>query len=175
MRLQKKGPTYADGDKDARAQLEKLNMEDVALAGEIQSLDGALIEAQSRLAAAKQALARDVRRSEITERQKLSAEFRKIGPFLDKATADLRLGLIALKNNSAVVGRDFRHVQTLHRVLSVALFDTPFRDAFGVPDSNDRRSFATFSGVVSSWCDVSDASLKHELAALDGTKTEEAA
>jgi hypothetical protein len=162
MRLQKKGPTYADGDKDARAQLEKLNMEDVALAGEIQSLDGALIEAQSRLAAAKQALARDVRRSEITERQKLSAEFRKIGPFLDKATADLRLGLIALKNNSAVVGRDFRHVQTLHRVLSV-------------PDSNDRRSFATFSGVVSSWCDVSDASLKHELAALDGTKTEEAA
>ena len=89
-----------------------------------------------------------MRRSEIAERQKVSAEFRKLGPFLDKATADLRRGLIALKQNAGVVGRDFRHVQMLHRVLSVALFDTPFRDAFGVPDSNDRRNFSTFSGVV---------------------------
>lgn len=169
---------HADGNKDARAQLEKLNAEDAALAGEIQSLDGALVEANHRLGEARRALARDVRRSEIAERQKLSAEFRKIGPFLDKATADLRRGLIALKNNSAVVGRDFRHVQTLHRVLSVALFDTPFRDAFGVPDANDRRTFATFSGVVNQWCDGNDANLRHELEALDGAeqkKTEVAA
>ncbi len=43
---------HADGDKDARAQLEKLNSEDAALAGELQSLDGALAEAESRLASA---------------------------------------------------------------------------------------------------------------------------
>ena len=67
-----------------------------------------------------------------------------------------------------MVGRDFRHVQTLHRVLSVALFDTPFRDAFGVPDSNDRRTFATFWAWSIRWCDGNDAILRHELEALDG-------
>jgi hypothetical protein len=128
---------HAGGDKDARAQLDKLNLEDATLAGEMQSLDGALIEAGHRLKVAQQAVARQQRLAAIKEDQKRSKEYRELGPFLDKATDNLRRSLIALKANAASVGKDFRHVQMLHRVLSVALFDTPFRDAFGVPDSND--------------------------------------
>ena len=112
----------------------------------------------------RRAQAREERKAQIKELQKLSKEYRELGPFLDKATDNLRRGLIALKQNASSVGRDFRHVQSLHRVLPVALFDTPFRDAFGVPDSNDRRTFASFSGVVNGWCDSNDAALRHELA-----------
>ena len=58
---------HAGGDKDARAQLDKLNLEDATLAGEIQSLDGALIEAGHRLGEARQTLAREERRAAIKE------------------------------------------------------------------------------------------------------------
>ena len=120
--------------------------------------------ARLKLVEAQAAKAREERKAAIKQLQQRSKEYRELGPFLDRATDNLRRGLIALKQNASVVGRDFRHVQTLHRVLSVALFDTPFRDAFGVPDSNDRRTFATFAGVVNGWCDSNDASLRHELA-----------
>ena len=108
---------------------------------ELTEIDSALATARSKLAEARQAQAREERRAAIKEQQQLSKEFRELGPFLDKATDNLRRGLIALKQNASIVGRDFRHVQTLHRVLSVALFDTPFRDAFGVPDSQRPAHF----------------------------------
>jgi hypothetical protein len=168
---------HAANDMDARAQLDNLNTEDVSLAGELQSLDGALAEAERLLAVARDALARDQRRAEIREHQKLSKQFRELGPFLDKATNNLRKGLIALRANSPVVGRDLRHVQTLHRCMSVAFFDTPFRDAFGVPDAGDRRTFSTFSGVIDQWCDSTDNALRQELQLLDAApdKPKEAA
>ena len=88
------------------------------------------------------------------------------------ATGDLRRGRgltgAAQGARGDVVGKDLRHVGTLHRVLQVAFFDTVFRDAFGVPGHDERRSFSSFSGVMA-WCDSNDASLRHELAALDGT------
>jgi hypothetical protein len=63
----------------------------------------------------------------------------------------------------------------LHRVLSVAFFDTIFRDHFGVPDSNDRRTFSTFSNVINGWCDSADRNLARELEALDGNQTNDEA
>jgi hypothetical protein len=51
--------------------------------------------------------------------------------------------------------------------MSVAFFDTPFRDAFGVPDASDRRTFSTFSGVIDQWCDSTDNALRQELQLLD--------
>jgi hypothetical protein len=172
---QRKAASYAahvQHDPESRKQLDAINAEIGTHASELQSFDEALVIAHERLRQAQQAQAREQRKAAIKEQQKLSKEFRELGPFLDKATDNLRRGLIALKANASVVGRDFRHVQMLHRVLSVALFDTPFRDAFGVPDANDRRSFATFSGVVNGWCDSNDASLRHELEALDGAQQE---
>jgi hypothetical protein len=140
-------------------------------------LDAALLTARGKLEQAQAVKAREERKVVIKQLQQRSKEYRDLGPFLDRATDHLRRGLIALKENASIVGRDFRHVQMLHRVLSVALFDTPFRDAFGVPDANDRRTFSTFSGAISGWCDSNDAALKHELAALDGVpqQTDEAA
>jgi hypothetical protein len=142
---------------------------------ELSEIESALVTARGKLADAQHALAREARRAVIVADQKLSKEFRELGGFLDKSVSNLRRGLLALQQNAASVGKDFRHVQTLHRVLSVALFDTPFRDAFGVPDANDRRNFSTFSGVIGQWCDSSDLALARELAALDDKQTEEAA
>jgi hypothetical protein len=99
------------------------------------------------------AKAGEERRAAIKQLQQRSKEFRELGPFLDKAVDNLRRGAIALKENASVVGRDWRHVATLYRVLSVALAGTPFREALPVPDSNDRRTFATFSAVINGWCD----------------------
>ena len=168
---------HVQHDPASRKTLDALNEEVAKHGSELQSLSDAIGEAAQRLWTAQQAQAREHERSAIMEDQKRSKEFRELGPFLDKATDNLRRGLMALKKNAASVGKDFRHVQTLHRVLSVALFDTPFRDAFGVPDANDRRTFATFSGVINQWCNSRDANLQHELQALDGeqTKTTEAA
>jgi hypothetical protein len=53
---------HAGGDKDARAELDRLNQEDAALTGEVQSLDGALVEAGRRLQVAQQAVAREQER-----------------------------------------------------------------------------------------------------------------
>jgi hypothetical protein len=46
-----------------------------------------------------------------------------------------------------------------------------------VPDSNDRRTFSTFSGIVDQWCNSTDTALRNELASLDGApdKPKEAA
>jgi hypothetical protein len=75
--------------------------------------------------------------------------------------------LQALSQNAAAVGKDHRHVFTLHRVLAVAFSGTPFKEAFPVPDSNDRRTFASFANVINQWCDHRGADLARELAALD--------
>jgi hypothetical protein len=166
---------HGDGNPQARVRLSEINNQLIVHASERESLVAALKEAEARFEMARGIVAREQRRVAIREQQKLSRQFRELGPFLDRATENLRKGLIALKANAPVVGRDFRHVQTLHRVLSVALFDTPFRDHFGVPDSNDRRTFSNFSGVINGWCDSADANLKHELASLDGEKATEAA
>ena len=120
-------------------------------------IDSALATARGKLTEAQQAQAREKRRARSRSSKSSARSFASLARSLDKATDNLRRGLIALKQNASIVGRDFRHVQTLHRVLSVALFDTPFRDAFGVPDSNDRRTFASFSGVVNGWCNSNDA------------------
>jgi hypothetical protein len=164
---------HVQHDPESRKQLDAVNAEIGTHASELQSFDDALVEARAKLNNAQALLARAERKAQIKELQQRSKEYRDLGPFLDRATDHLRRGLIALKNNASVVGRDFRHVQMLHRVLSVALFDTPFRDAFGVPDANDRRTFSTFSGVVNGWCDSNDRALAHELEALDGTSNKQ--
>ncbi len=64
----------------------------------------------------------------------------------------------------------------LHRVLSVALADTPFKQFFPVADANDKRSFASFTAVIDSWCDNRDGVLAREAALIDGEQqTTEAA
>jgi hypothetical protein len=135
---------------------------------ELGEIDSALATARGKLAEARKAQAGEERRAAIKQLQQRSKEFRELGPFLDKAVDNLRRGAIALKENASAVGRDWRHVATLYRVLSVALAGTPFREVLPVADSNDRRTFANFTDVLNGWCDSHDASLARELAALGG-------
>jgi hypothetical protein len=158
-------------DEKASKRLAEIHQAIAIHGSELASLDAALRAAATKVEHAEAALTVEQRRSQIKEQQKHSKEFRELGPFLDKATDNLRRGLKALQQNAASVGKDVRYVQMLHRVLQVALFDTPFRDAFGVPGHDERKSFATFSGVINQWCDSCDAGLKHELAAIDGERT----
>jgi hypothetical protein len=167
--------THALHDAASTKELNEVRADTQHVAQAMREHDHAIVEAEQRLAQARQVQAREERRAAIMEDQKLSKEFRKLGPFLDRATDDLRRGMLALKQNAASVGKDHRHVAMLHRVLQVAFFGTPLQEYVGVPDSNDRRTFSTFSSVIGSWCDSNDASLKHELEALDGEQTEKAA
>jgi hypothetical protein len=168
---------HAENDQVARAELDKLSAEAIAHQAETRSLEAAIKQATDKMEAARSVVAREQRRVAVREQQQLVRQFRELGHFCDRATENLRKGLIALKASAHVIGRDFRHVQMLHRVLSVAFFDTPFRDAFGVPDAGDRRTFSTFAGVINQWCDTTDAALRNELQMLDGTsdKPKEAA
>jgi hypothetical protein len=163
---------HVQHDPESRKQLDAVNAEIGMHASELQSFDDALATARTKLAEAQQAQAREQRKAALKEQQKLSAEFRKIGPFMDRATDDLRRGMLALKQNAASVGKDHRHVATLHRCLQVAFFGTPLQEYVGVPDSNDRRNFSSFSGVINAWCDGHAEALKHELEALDGAQQE---
>jgi hypothetical protein len=163
---------HVQHDPESRKQLDAVNAEIGMHASELQSFDDALATARTKLAEAQQAQAREQRKAALKEQQKLSAEFRKIGPFMDRATDDLRRGMLALKQNAASVGKDHRHVATLHRCLQVAFFGTPLQEYVGVPDSNDRRNFSSFSGVINASCDGHAEALKHELEALDGAQQE---
>lgn len=163
---------HVNADAKARTRLDRLNAEAISLAGEMESIKGAITSATQRLDAAKAAAARAARRAEIAEHRERIKQVRALGPFMDKGLIDLRDGLVALTKHSAEVGRDFRHVQTLIRVLRIALFDTPLRLEIGVADSNDRRAFSSFASVVNGWCDGRDGELARELASL-GTEPDE--
>jgi hypothetical protein len=166
---------HVEHDPESRTALIDARDAAVAAERELGEIDSALATARGKLDAARQVVARAERKAVVLAEREQVQRYRELGPFLDKATGNLRDGLQALAKHSASVGRDHRHVATMSRCLAIALFDTPFRDAFGVPDSNDKRVFASFSGVINQWCDSFDANLAHELAMLDAEQTTEAA
>jgi hypothetical protein len=160
--------THVECDAESRKELDRINSEIATHVPELESLGDALLGLRGKLVELQALQAREERKVALKEQQKLSAEYRKIGNYLDLHLDHVRRGLVALAANASVVGRDQRHVALLHRCLAIAFFDTPFREHFPVPDANDRRSFSSFSGVVNGWCSTFEAGLEHELAALDG-------
>jgi hypothetical protein len=161
-------------DAEASAQLSEARDAALQAERELSEIDSAISTAKTRLAQAQEAAQRDQRRAQIKEQQQRSKEFRQLGGYLDLHLDHVRRGLQALAANSHVVGKDHRFVFATHRILSVALAGTPFRDAFPVADSGDKRSFPSFTHVVGQWCDSFDANLRNELAALDGQQDEAA-
>jgi hypothetical protein len=166
--------SHALHDAEATRDLSAARAEAFDVEHRLREHDHAIAEAERRLQQAQAALTRDERRAVIRQEQKRCGEFRQLGPFLDKSTDSLRRGLQALAANADAVGKNHFNILTLHRCLKIALFDTVFRDAFGAPDANDRRSFSSFSGVINQWCDSCDANLARELESLDGEQTEAA-
>jgi hypothetical protein len=171
---------HATGDKDARTRLDKLNLEDAALAGELQSLDGALTEADQRLRQAQRAQACETERAQIVEQRKLNDEYRKLGKWLDEAADDWIAGCRgALSNSRALAhpGSAERVLIALMRVLRVKVRGTTALEReLGVSDSNDARSFPSYQQVFEGRCASNEREYAQRLAALDGeqTKTEAA-
>jgi hypothetical protein len=66
---------FGDGDGKARKQLDALNLEGATLAGEIQALEAAVVEANSRLADAKAAQSRVVDEGRAREVLELANQF----------------------------------------------------------------------------------------------------
>jgi hypothetical protein len=154
------------GDKAARKRLDEINSALAMHASELASIDVALRSAGEQVVSAERAKAREERRAEIKRLQEHSKNVRALGPFMDKGLDNLRDGLIALGKNAGGVGRDWRNVATLIRVLQVAFFDTPFRMEIAVPDFPARRDFPNFTQVIDGWCDSNDAALARELRGL---------
>jgi hypothetical protein len=167
----------AHGLRDAEASRELSSMRAESLNAEqlLREHDSAIGEAEQRLQAAHQVQASEARKAQIREQQQRSREFRQLGGYIDLHLDHVRRGLLALAENAHVVNKDHRFVFATHRILSVALAGTPFREAFPVADSGDKRSFPSFNHVVGQWCDSFDANLARELEMLDGQKATEAA
>lgn len=80
---------HADNDKTARKRLDQLNADDAAMAGELQSLEAAIVEARGRLAQAQQAEAVEAAKVNAKAIREALAEFVECGISLDEALAAL--------------------------------------------------------------------------------------
>jgi hypothetical protein len=79
---------FADGDAKARKQLDALNAEGVTLAGELQAIEAAIVEAQRRVQLAKQAGDRSADHAKAQELLLLAAEFDdQVGKLSDASDA----------------------------------------------------------------------------------------
>ena len=167
-------------DAESRKALDAINAEIGTRASELQSFDDAMSDRACQVGRGAAGAGAEQRAAGAHGAEaSRTKEFSELGPFLDKATDNLRRGLLALQQNAASVGKDSSPRGHVAPLPCWSLFSAlPLRDAFGVPGHNDRRSFSSFSGVVNQWCDGNDAALRHELEALDGreqTNKEEAA
>jgi hypothetical protein len=170
---------HANADKDARDQLDALNREDMALAGEIQSLDGALVEARDRLQLAMTAVAREQERESALALRGTLKELAAVGKDADAALAALikasdRLRTVTDKIHGYGVNHP-NHDQVFtfgSRAINTALMQTIWTRAFEVMAPGER---VTFGGIVNKWIANLDASITHRLAALNNSKDQEAA
>jgi hypothetical protein len=163
------------GDAEASKELAEARAQALDAERELSEVDSAISTARGKLVQAQAAAQRDQRRQQIRAQRERSKQYRELGGYLDLHLDHVRRGLQALAENAVCVGRSHAHVATTSRCLQVVLFDTIFRDSFGVPDYPTRQSFATFKRVIDAWCDSMDANLARELEALDGEQKNEAA
>jgi hypothetical protein len=163
---------HAGGDKDARAQLAKLNLEDATLAGEMQSLDGALAEAGHRLQAAQQTLARERERDSALALRGTLKELTAAGKEADAALFALikasdRLRDVTNKiHGHGVHNPSHEQIFTFGcRAINTALMKTIWSRGYEVMAPNERIGFGD---VISKWVANLDAGTTHRLAVLDG-------
>jgi hypothetical protein len=169
---------HAGGDKDARAELDRLNQEDAALTGEVQSLDGALIEAGRRLQAAQQSLARERERESALALRGTLKELTSAGREADASLAAFlkasdRVRDVTNKIHSyGVLNPSQEQIFTFGtRAINTVLMKTIWSRGYEVMAPGERISFGD---VIGKWVANLDAGLKHRLAVLEG-RTGEAA
>jgi hypothetical protein len=125
---------HANDDKAARAKLDKLNAEAATLAGELESIRGALVEADKRLVAAQQVAANEAAKANAAEIRKLLAVFATVARDMDEALADFATRTVPTQLRS----RSRRHPPLLHRRYDNK--SPPVAQASPAPCPQDRSS-----------------------------------
>ena len=147
--------SLVDHDKEATAELEKLNTEASAVAGALEGLDGAIAEGQKRLAVARAA---ETDRADQAEARELAEQlelFIACGEEIDRAleilvTGPQKMQRILGKMHSLGQDRpDHRQFSALSRdCVLTALRKTPWGQEFPILPVSQRRRFAD---LTASW------------------------
>jgi hypothetical protein len=147
---------HVGGSKEAKAKLAKLVEEEVALNGTVQSLDGALAEARTRLTAAQEAAAREAAKANAKEIRKLLATFQSTAADIDASLEDfarLTHDLRDVVNKLHSLGCEFpnhNQIESLgSRAVLTAVGKSIFKRAVPVLAPGERRTFAP---LVAGWC-----------------------
>jgi hypothetical protein len=146
---------HANNDKAAAKKLSDLNAEFLTLAGETESIDGALTEAQKRLTAAKQVAAGEVAKANAAEIKELLTVFAAVASDIDEALADFATSTFELRdvvNKLHGLGCNFpnhNQVESLgSRVVLTAIGQSLFKRAVETLAPGERR---TFVPMVATW------------------------
>jgi hypothetical protein len=146
---------HADNDKAARAKLDKLNAEAATLTGELDSIKGAISEAEKRLAAAQQAASREAAKANAAEIRKLLTAFAATATDMDEALADFATASHELRevvNSLHSLGCQFpnhNQVESLGvRCTLTAIGQSIFKRAVETLAPGERRAFVP---TVAKW------------------------
>jgi DNA repair exonuclease SbcCD ATPase subunit len=151
---------HVNNSKEAKAKLAKLVDEEVALNGTVQSLDGALAEANKRLNAAREAANREAAKKNAKQIRKLLESFASSAHDADDALAAFADAAAAMRealSRAHSLGVSFPTHQQLLSLgkycLLTALGGTPWSHEFEVISPSQRRSFGD---TVATWCENLD-------------------
>lgn len=148
---------FAEDDPKAKARLAKLNDEFTTIAGNIESLDGALGEARKRLAAARHAEASKQDHRQAAELRQAFDHFVELAETMDQALATVvatsnamqeTVNKIHVAGSISPTGQQLLSLGTLS--LNSALMGTIWKRAFEHLPPHQRR---TFSELVTGWRD----------------------
>jgi hypothetical protein len=160
---------HAENDTKAKGRLATLNAEMAAMAGEIESVDGALIEAGKRLAAARQAVEREAARTNAAEIKELLTVFATVAQDLDESLADFVTSSHEMRdivNKLHNLGCQFpnhNQIESLgSRAVLTAIGQSIFKRSVETLAPSERR---TFSPMVANW--ISNISNTHIKPLLD--------
>jgi hypothetical protein len=146
---------HANNDKAAAKKLADLNAEFLTLAGETESIDGALTEAQKRLTAAKQVAAGEVAKANAVEIKELLTVFATVAQDMDEALADFATSSHELRdvvNKLHNLGCNFpnhNQIESLGtRAVLTAISQSIFKRAVETLAPSERRQFGP---MVATW------------------------
>jgi hypothetical protein len=146
---------HAENDSAARKRLSTLNLESVTIAAEIETIDAALAEANSRLDACRRAAEIEADQAAARELREVLGEFRKCGRQMEDALAAFVGAAVAFREHLTKIhnlGCDFpsHGLADVNARLAIgtALMQTPWRREFEHLAPGERR---TFTQLVDGW------------------------
>jgi chromosome segregation ATPase len=167
---QREAVSYAayTGNKDAKAKLDKINIEASTIGHEIVSIEAAIAEAEKRLNTAKAAEAQAADRTNALKLRDKLAKFRELGAVLDDCFTDFKSAGFEQKqvlddiHNLGQPTPSAQQYRVLCEVaLKTAVQGTPFwSQDFPAMAPNQRK---TFKSIGDAWCEVIEANIAARL------------